>query len=363
MSIRPIQIIVRNSIISGMLLFLFLMPRPVISQTGGYGVYRFLELPWYPRAAALGGTVVSLPDTSINNVLSNPSLLNAGMPGNLSVNYTSYFAGIGFGSAITSFRLPVPGTFAAGVTFIRYGEFTAADENGMITGTFRAAEYSLPLSYARTIDSLFSAGVTIRPVFSSLEQYHSFGISIDIGASWHSRSGLSTAGILIRNLGVQLTSYVPGHREPVPAEILAGFSQKLQYAPFRFVLTARQLQRPNLIYKTSGVAVSEYNPTGMQTGSVPEGFGRVTENFMRHIIAGIEFLPMQNMSFSFGYNYQRRKELQTASRVGMVGFSWGFRLHISKFTVSYGRATYHLAGASNQFSVSTGISRFFPGGL
>jgi hypothetical protein len=43
----------------------------------------------------------------------------------------------------------------------------------------------------------------------------------------------------------------------------------------------------------------------------------------------------------------------------MVGFSYGFGIKISKFHLSYGRATYHLAGASNHFSISTNFSSFY----
>ena len=43
----------------------------------------------------------------------------------------------------------------------------------------------------------------------------------------------------------------------------------------------------------------------------------------------------------------------------MVGFSWGFGIKISKFHFSYGRATYHLAGGSNHFSLSTNLSDFY----
>ena len=43
---------------------------------------------------------------------------------------------------------------------------------------------------------------------------------------------------------------------------------------------------------------------------------------------------------------------------GMVGFSYGFGMKIKKFRISYGRATYHLAGASNHFSVTMNLSEF-----
>jgi hypothetical protein len=80
---------------------------------------------------------------------------------------------------------------------------------------------------------------------------------------------------------------------------------------------------------------------------------------MRHIIIGVEFLPIDNFYFNLGYNYQRRQELKIPGRTGMVGFSWGFGVKINKFQISYGRATYHVAGASDHFSLSCDLSEFY----
>ena len=49
--------------------------------------------------------------------------------------------------------------------------------------------------YSRKIDSLFSVGVSFKPILSQLEKYTSFGFAFDIGASWHNYSKLFSAGI------------------------------------------------------------------------------------------------------------------------------------------------------------------------
>ena len=80
---------------------------------------------------------------------------------------------------------------------------------------------------------------------------------------------------------------------------------------------------------------------------------------MRHIIFGVEFVPLKNFYFRLGYNYQRRQEMKIDPRASTVGFSWGFGLSVSRFQINFGRATYHLAGASNVFSISTNLSELF----
>jgi len=44
---------------------------------------------------------------------------------------------------------------------------------------------------------------------------------------------------------------------------------------------------------------------------------------------------------------------------GMVGFSMGFGFRVSKFHFSYGRASYHLAGGTNHFSLTVNLSEFY----
>ncbi len=345
-------------------LFFFLLfsltPGLLIAQTGGTRVYRFLDLPYSSRAAALGGKITSMPAEDLNFAFSNPALLGDAVNNNLIINYINYFSDINFGSVGYAFRTPLPVSFAAGMDYINYGQFTAADETGTITGTFSAAEYIFHLSASYSLlDSMLSVGVSLKPLLSVLERYQSFGLVMDLGVSYHSRDELFTAALLLRNAGFQVTPYVKGDREPVPFEIRAGLSAKLRHAPFRFVFTLQDLQKPDLLYPYPE------NPEDPDA-TFPEkkeysGISRFGENFMRHTILGLEFIPVKSFVVSIGYNYRRRRELQVPARAGMVGFSIGASLRLKKFSISYGRASYHLAGASNHISFSTNLKNLFPG--
>jgi hypothetical protein len=48
-------------------------------------------------------------------------------------------------------------------------------------------------------------------VISNLERYTSLGFAVDIGASWHNRENLISAGIVLRNFGYQITAYAGNH--------------------------------------------------------------------------------------------------------------------------------------------------------
>jgi hypothetical protein len=315
---------------------------PVLrAQTGGDNIYEFLNLTHSGLVSSLGGTNVSLNSPDLNLAYHNPALLNMSMDKSLALNYVNYFAGINYGLAMYSRSIPGAGNFAAGLTYLNYGSFTEADPSGTITGTFSASEYALSLIYSKEIDSLFSLGINFKPVLSHLEKYTSFGFAFDLGAAYHSRSNLFSAGIVIKNAGLEVTTYAGEARQKLPFEIQAGVSQKLAHAPFRFSLTLRHLEKYDLTY--------EYSDTTSAKNYFQSS--EFLENIMRHIVAGIEFIPHKNFYLSAGYNYQRRKELAVESRTSMIGFSWGFGINTSWLNIEFGRAAYHLAGASNNISL------------
>jgi hypothetical protein len=322
-------------------LFFIVLASPSYSQTGGDNIYEFLNLTHSGLVTSLGGTNVSLHGNNLNLAYHNPALLNEGMNKSLALNYVNYFAGINYGLAMYSRSIPGTGNFAAGLTYLNYGSFTETDASGIITGDFSAAEYAFSMIYSRTIDSLFSVGVNFKPVLSHLEKYTSFGFVFDFGASWHNSSNLFSAGLVIKNLGYQVTTYAGEPHQKLPFEIQAGISQSLSHAPFRFSLTLRHLEKFDLTY--------QYNvPSSQENNKVSSGF---LENAMRHAILGVELIPHKNFYFSAGYNYQRRRELEIDSKVSTVGFSWGFGINTSVLNIEFGRATYHLAGSSNSVSL------------
>jgi hypothetical protein len=316
----------------------------LFSQTGGDNVYEFLNLTQSGLVASLGGANVSICNGDLNLAYHNPALLSSEMDKSLAINYVNYFAGINYGMTMYSRTIPPIGNFAAGLTYLNYGSFKETDESGNITGTFSAAEYAFSFIYSRNIDSLFSVGATLKPILSHLEKYTSFGVAIDVGAAYHSRNNLFSAGIVIKNAGLQITSYAGEAHEKLPFEIQAGLSEKLAHAPFRFSITLKHLEKFDLIYNYKST-------TGNTAGTQSSKKSDIAENIMRHIVIGTELIPSKNFYVSAGYNYQRRKELQIDSRVSTVGFSWGFGINTSFLCIGFGHATFHLAGASNNLSL------------
>ncbi len=327
----------------------------VNAQAGGGNTWEFLNLTSSARVASLGGKNISLHDGDLNMVFHNPALLDSTMHNHLVLNYVNYFAGINYGYASWAWHHGRLGSFAAGVHYINYGKFIAADPMGHITGDFTASENSLNISWSVALDTLFSFGATVKGISSSFEQYSSLGLAMDAGINYYNPSRLLSASLVMKNLGTQITSwYRDGEKEPLPFELQLGITKQLAHAPFRFSLLYQHLLDFGLDGKdTPG------NRTGRENPSLSQKLENTGSELMRHLVAGVEFIPVQSFSLYTGYNALRRHELKIAERTSTVGFSWGFGIQVTKFRISFGQARYHLAGSSNHFSVSTDLSSFY----
>jgi len=327
------------------------------AQVGGTTTYSFLNLTPSAQVAALGGKVNAVPGSDPSLAFYNPGLLDSTANNYLSLNFVNLFSGINYGYATYSRSNHGIGNFAAGIHYINYGKFTGADESGLLTSNFTAAEYAFNLTYSRVLpwlDSTLLAGVNVKPLLSVFERYTSYGLLADVGVTYRHPDRLFTAALVLRNIGGQLTPYSDGGREPVPFEIQFGLSQRLQHAPFRVSLLLQHLERLRMGYNKIN--------TDPAPGQIPKkeddlkkGFDLILDETMRHVLMGVECFPFQGLTLRASYNYNRRQEMKVATRPGMIGFSWGLGIQVLRFQIDYARSSWHLAGASNHFSINVNL--------
>ncbi|MGZ5283633.1 MAG: type IX secretion system protein PorQ, partial [Bacteroidia bacterium] len=96
----------------------------------------------------------------------------------------------------------------------------------------------------------------------------------------------------------------------------------------------------------------------LATGEIKVDEPSFADKLGRHINFGAEILISKNFHLRAGYNHQRRKEMSIPDRRGFVGYSYGFGFRVSKFNISYGRAAYHIGGASNTFTMTSNLSQW-----
>lgn len=329
------------------------------SQIGGDNSYEFLNLTYSPRIAAMGGNFLAVKDNDINMTLKNPSLITPNMNNDISFSFTDFYTDINYGYAMYSRTYEKIGSFVGSIQYVDYGSFTYTDPSGNSYGDFKVSDYAFNLGWGRQLDSCFSIGSNLKFIYSDLESYNSFGIAVDVAATYHNSDKNLTVSFLARNIGRQLKAYNSGNIEPLPFELQLGLSKKLLHMPFRYSILINHIEKWDLSYEDPNDPNNIIDPfTGeKQSKSDLEKFG---DNLLRHIVIGGEFSITKNFNVRIGYNYQRRNELKVYDKVSTVGFSWGLGIKISKFKINYSRARYHLVGSPNYLSVTANLSDFIP---
>jgi hypothetical protein len=326
---------------------------------GGEHVYPFLRFAPSARVTALGGSLNAVRDDDVNLAWANPSLLNPAMHNALSFSHNFHLAGIQNGYAVYGHHIKKCDlTLHGGVQYVNYGTFDATNEIGQVTGDFKAAEYAVTVGAGKQLYERLSVGANIKWVTSQLESYNSAGLAADLAATFHDTTRRLAITFLVRNAGMQLSSYREGNRETLPFDMQLGLSHRLKYLPFRISVTYHHLHRWNVLYDDPN---SEEDIL-IFPGQEPQEnkFGMLADNFFRHFIFGGEFLfgKKEPLRVRVGYNHMARQELSVGNFRSLTGFSFGVGIKINRFRIDYGRGVTHLAGGLNHFTLSTNLAEF-----
>ena len=334
------------------LIFLASIPTLLLAQTGGSATYQLLQFPVSSRMAVLNNPI-AIWGSDLNLGIYNPALLNPKMKDALVLNFVDYFSDINMVSAAYAFPFKEVGTVGVSIQSLGLGKFMRTNEQADELGFFRANEQLLTAAFGKQLHEKWSIGGTVKFLFSDLESYQSFGVATDLGATYFNTKTQFAASILAKNIGRQITSY-SGVNEVLPFEMKLGLSKKLEHLPFRFFIGYNHLEAWDLTYNYNTTATTDPITGDEVVNTISFG-----QKLFRHFTASGELNIGKYLQLRMGYDAQRRHELTVNSFLGMVGFSWGIGIKMSHFYINYGRATYHLSGAPNYFSVSTNLGKFY----
>ena len=327
------------------LLFLFFPIFSSTAQVGGETVYNFLTISTSAKQTALGGKTLTLID-DVNQPVWNPATINEEMNNQIAANYTSFLAGISLGSF--SYAKTIGhrfGTLHANISYVNYGELIRADELGIENGTFKASDVSISVGWSKELplEDVF-VGANLKMINSTIANYSSMGIAMDIGILYRHPNSSLTMGFVARNIGTQLTTYVLD-KEKLPFEIAISASYKLTYMPLKWYLTLDNLQQWD---------ISESNPSNQTVdidGNVSEEKISIFDNAMRHVIVGAELFPEKSINLRVGYSFRKSKEMKLQELRTFGGFSFGFGLKMNKFKLNYAYSKMHSASNVSTFSL------------
>lgn len=335
-------------------IFFFLTSAIGFSQSNGQVNYQILQTINSARIGALGGNAIAVKDGDLNLGLVAPSLLDSIASQQLIFGFTRFFGEANITQAGYAHHFREIGTVSLSIQNLGYGEFERTDAAGVKTGNFHAGEYIVQGGIGRELDKNFSLGANLKYIFSQLEEYKSSAMAVDLASTYQSIDREFTATLLVKNIGRSISSYTSYEKEELPFEIQLGISKKLSKAPIRLSLIGENLQTWNLTPATN--EPPKIDPlTGLEIEDKSGGFG---DNLARHLVFNAEILITQNVNIRLGYNYNRRQQLKIEERPGGAGITFGMGVRIAKLHLSYGRATYSLAGVNNHFTLGIKFDDF-----
>ena len=332
-------------------LYFILFSSSLFSQVGGESVFQFLNLNSSSRQVALGGEVLTLIN-DVNQPIWNPSTINAELDKQLSINYTSFLAGISVGSA--SYSQVINRRFGAihgSIKYLNYGTLIEADENGNETGDFKASDVALSVGYAFNLPwTNFFMGFNGKLVNSTISSFTSNGIAADIAVLYYSPYKSYAFTLVARNMGTQIQSF-DGTNEKLPFKVAVGGSYKLRYVPLKWHVTLDNLQQWEIAVPNPSNSTSD-----LEGNTTDEKISFFT-NAIRHLVIGAELFPESPINLRAGYNFRRSSELKLQNSRTFSGISFGFGIKMNKLKFNYAFSKYHAATSASTFSLQIDLDK------
>lgn len=346
--------------------FLVILSSGIFAQIGGMKTFSFLSLPVPARSNALGGASIAIWDKDVNLGYSNPALLSPSTSNQLSLNYVNFVSDVNYGNFLYAKQFKKYGTFGVGLQYFNYGKFDGRDEYNIETGSFKAADYSLNLSFAKTLnkDSTLSLGVALKTIYSYYDIYYSLGNAIDVGLTYHNKKQF-TVSLLAKNYGKQWMPYFEnGPKENMPSDLQIGISKKISKAPFRIIAQYDQLLKWDLTYVDPQEASKDIDPftnkpvVKTEKQKRNEKIGDWFDKLGRHLTIGTEVLIGKNFSLRLAYNFKKGKEMSLPDVKKANGLSAGFGFKVYKFHFDYAYSKYAANGNSHTIGIMTNLNYF-----
>lgn len=291
--------------------------------------YDFLLKETNARTAALGGINNSLRDGDPSLVFGNPASANAKMAQNGSFTINPSFAKIVQYNVSYADSIGKIGNVYGGIQFLNYGNLKQTDNTGLVLGDFTASQYAITLGTSQKKGN-FNLGIGVKWIGFQVASYQSNAAALDLGVHYQHPTKQFQFGMVVKNLGFRLKSLYADQKMPLPFNIQASISYKLEHMPLRVSASAFYLQETDIQYLDPN-APGTLDANGIEVKPTK----KISEQIARHLCIGGEFLLHRNFNILFGYNHLRRKELRPTTGAGMTGFSLGFAVITKSLRIGY----------------------------
>jgi hypothetical protein len=288
-------------------------------------IYNFLLTDVSARAAAMNGSFVSMKDDP-NVLFYNPASIGTLTMPKVSVSYVNHLMDVNAGTLSYGQYIEGIGSVGAGIIYMNYGSFNRTDELLNVLGTFSAADVALVAGIAAHYDENILIGINAKYIYSSLAEYRSTALAVDLGILYDIPSQNLSIGGSVLNIGKQLKTYA-GINEPLPLDVKFGITKRPEHLPVFLNIDFHRLN---------------------------ESGDKFLDRFS-NITIGAEFLMSKSLRVRVGYNNKQRKDLKTGTSAGLGGFSLGVGLILNEYQIDYAYNSYGDFGGIQRFSLGINL--------
>ncbi|OGC94759.1 MAG: hypothetical protein A2W25_03080 [candidate division Zixibacteria bacterium RBG_16_53_22] len=314
------------------------IPAAAVNSNAGTAAYTFLKIGTGAKSQGLGGAFVGLADDA-TALYYNPAGLTARGEGELlydelldkplyempknrfTASYINYLVDFQYGFLGYVRQLDSLSSIGASASYQNYGTFDRLDAEGAELGTFGASDIALALTYSKRLSARFSAGITGKAIFESIDDSSSTGLAADIGLMYlMSADGSSRLGLALTNLGAQLDGLTESHKDKLPTKVAAGLSHRLVGLPFLFSAEAGK-PFDNDFYAALGMELVSLRPFFVRMGWTTQGrqYRAGGDNDFAAGLAGGFGVTYKN--YQIDYSYSSYADLGSVHRISLgAGF-------------------------------------------
>jgi hypothetical protein len=287
--------------------------------------YNFLLTDVSARAAAMNGSFVAMKDDP-NVLFYNPASIGTLTMPKVSVSYVNHLMDVNAGTLSYGQYIEGIGSVGAGIIYMNYGSFNRTDELLNVLGTFSAADVALVAGIAAHYDENILVGINAKYIYSSLAEYRSTALAVDLGILYDIPSQNLSIGGSVLNIGKQLKTYA-GINEPLPLDVKFGITKRPEHLPVFLNIDFHRLN---------------------------ESGDKFLDRFSNFTV-GAEFLMSKSLRVRVGYNNKQRKDLKTGTSAGLGGFSLGVGLILNEYQIDYAYNSYGDFGGIQRFSLGINL--------
>lgn len=285
-------------------------------------LFQFLRYNSSARGAGLAGCMVSMREDPAAFYF-NPATIYTVKEKPASLTFLKHVLDINSGNASYIKNFDDVGVLAASVSFLSYGTFDRANQNGIVTGTFGGNNLAFGITYSNILDTNLYYGVTLKFIHTSIEDLSSAALATDVGIYYQLPDNRTNFGVSILHAGGQITKY-NGITERLPTDIRIGMNHRLRGLPMLFNISLHHL--------------ADQTPTFF-------------EKFRNIAVAGELYLG-EYIQLRLGYDNEVRNQTAAESSKGLSGFTGGLGIRHDAFQLDYGLVQYGSAATLHRFSVN-----------